>query len=77
MSLIWSRIWGYVVAAAAAIAGLAVLYFKGKQQGKTEATAEAARKEIGNAKTAQEIQQDVAASKPDDVRERLSKYTRD
>lgn len=72
-----SGIWGYVAAAGAALLAILTVYFQAKKAGKDEVTAKAAEKEIEDVKTAQKVRRDVAATKPDDVRKRLRKFTRD
>ena len=82
--MIWGAIkgmlagaWGYIAAAGAALLAILVVLFQAKKAGKDEVRAEAAEKEVENAQTRNEIDKSVGLTKPDAVRERLSKYLRD
>lgn len=71
-------IWGYVAAAGAAILGILAVYGSGKKAGKTEVEAAGLKKEVENVKTAQEVEQKVAVTKPDAVADELrNKWSRD
>ena len=72
-----SGIWGYVAAAGAVLVAILVALGKAKKAGRDEVIAESATKEVEHAKQANQIERDVAATKPDDVRDRLRKYSRD
>lgn len=72
-----SGLWGYVVAAGAALVAVLAVLARAKQAGRDEVILKQAQKEVENAKTANEVRRDVAATKPDAVRERLRKYQRD
>jgi len=75
---LFSGIWGYLVAAGAAILGVVVLYQKGKTSGQNEVIVKSAEKEIANVKTAQQIEQRVAVEQPSTVQQQLrDKYRRD
>jgi hypothetical protein len=69
-------IWGYVVTGLAVLLAVLVALAKAKKAGRDEVIADSAVKEVEHAKKANEIDRDVATSKPDDVRERLRKYER-
>lgn len=69
--------WGYIAAAGAALVAVLVVLFQAKKAGQNEVIAESAKKEVEDVKTAHEVERDVATTKPDDVRKRLSKYQRD
>jgi hypothetical protein len=69
--------WGYIAAAGAALLAVLVVLFQAKKAGQNEVKVEAAQKEVENAKTRNEIDRAIATTKPDDVRERLRKYSRD
>ena len=70
-------IWGYVAAAGAALAAVLIVLFQAKKAGQNEVIAESAKKEVENAKKANEIDRAVAVTKPDAVRDGLHKYRRD
>lgn len=70
-------VWGYVVAGLATFVAILIALAKAKKAGRDEVVAETAVKEIEHAKQANEIDRDVATTKPDDVRERLRHYQRD
>ena len=70
-------VWGYVVAGLATFVAILIALAKAKKAGKDEVIAETAKKEVEHAKQANQIDRDVAVTKPDDVRKRLSKYLRD
>lgn len=70
-------IWGYIVAAGVALLSLLIILFQAKKAGKDEVVADTAKKEIADAKTAHDIDENVSTSKPDDVNERLRRFTRD
>ena len=70
-------IWGYAVAGLATFAAILIALAKAKKAGKDEVIAQTATKEVEHAKQANQIDRDVAVTKPDAVRERLSKYLRD
>ena len=72
-----SGAWGYIAAAGAAFLAVLVVLLQAKKAGRDEVVAESAKKEVEDAKTAKEVERDIALAKPDDVRERLRKYTRD
>jgi hypothetical protein len=72
-----SGAWGYIAAFGAALAAVLVVLFQAKKAGKDEVIAETAKKEVQDAKTAHEVEREVATTKPDAVRERLRKYQRD
>jgi hypothetical protein len=65
--------WGYVAVALAAVGAILLALMKAKQAGKDEVIAKAATKEVEHAKDANKIEDEVAAARPDDVRERLRK----
>jgi hypothetical protein len=69
--------WGYIAAAAGALLAVLVVLFQAKKAGKNEVIVETQKREIEDAATAKEVERDIALAKPDDVRERLRKYTRD
>lgn len=69
--------WGYVAIAVAAAGALLLALAKAKQAGKDEVIAKSAEKEVDHAKNANKIEDQVAADRPDDVRDQLRKYTRD
>lgn len=69
---------GYLAAAGAALLGVLAIWASGKRAGKGDVVAERAQKELEHAKTGQQVDQDVATRKPDDVQQRLrDKYSRD
>ena len=71
-------IWGYVAAAGAALAAVLIVLFQAKKAGQNEVIAESAKKEVENAKKANEVERAVDRTKPDDVRSKLlDKYSRD
>lgn len=70
-------IWGYVAAAGGAILAVLMVYMKGRSAGKNEVRAAAAEKELENAKTGNEVERKVAATKPELRRDELRKYQRD
>lgn len=72
-----SGIWGYVAAGGAVLLAVLLALAKAKKAGKDEVIAETATKEVEHAKQANQIDRDVATSKPDDVRDRLRHYQRD
>jgi hypothetical protein len=69
--------WGYIAAAGGMILAVLVVLFQAKKAGKNEVIVETQKREIEDAATAKEVERDIALAKPDDVRERLRKYTRD
>jgi hypothetical protein len=69
--------WGYIAAGAGALLAVLVVLFQAKKAGKNEVIVETQKREIEDAATAKEVERDIALAKPDDVRERLRKYTRD
>jgi hypothetical protein len=72
-----SGIWGYLAAAGAALVAILAVLAKAKQSGREEVITKQAQKEVENVKEAQKVDRTVATRKPDDVRKRLSKYSRD
>lgn len=72
-----SGAWGYIAAAGAALAAVLVVLLQAKKAGKDEVKAAVAKKEVENAKTANEVERTVSTAKPDELRKRLSKYQRD
>lgn len=74
---IGSGVWGYVATGLAVLITVFVTLSKAKKAGRDEVIAQSAKKEVDNAKSANKIEDDVAASPPDDVRDRLRKYQRD
>ena len=70
-------LWGYVAAAGAALVAILAVLARAKQSGREEVITKQAKKEVENVKTAQKVERAVATAKPDDVRKRLSKYSRD
>lgn len=83
--MIWGAIkgmlagaWGYIAAAGAALLAILVVLFQAKKAGKDQVIAESVKKELENAKTAAEVEREVATTKPDVRRERLrDKWSRD
>lgn len=83
--MIFSKLWGYVVAAGAAIAALAAIFFKGRIEGKKSEKAKQAQSDIKaqevrneTNKAANEVANDVARLPDDAVQQRLrDKYSRD
>jgi hypothetical protein len=73
-----SGAWGYIAAAGAVLLAILLALREAKKAGQTEVIAESAKKEIEDVKKANEIERDVATTKPDDVRKRLlDRYSRD
>jgi len=72
-----SGIWGYIAAAGAVLLAILLALREAKKAGQNEVIAESAKKEIEDVKQANEIDRDVAVSKPDAVAERLRRYQRD
>jgi hypothetical protein len=72
-----SGVWGYVAAAGAALLAILLALREAKKAGQTEVIAESAKKEVEDVKKANEIERDVATTKPDAVRDGLRKYQRD
>ena len=64
-------IWGYLAAGLAALAGVVLVLAKAKKAGRDEVVAETGKKELKNVQTANEVERDVAVTKPDARRERL------
>jgi hypothetical protein len=83
--MIWGAIkgalsgaWGYIAAAGGMILAVLVVLFQAKKAGKNEVIVETKEKEIENVQKANEVEREVAVSKPDARRERLrDKWTRD
>ena len=70
--------WGYIAAAGAALAAVLIVLLQAKKAGKDEVIAEVAKKEVEDAKTGNEVEREIALTKPDDVSKRLrDKYSRD
>jgi ABC-type protease/lipase transport system fused ATPase/permease subunit len=70
--------WGYIAAAGGMILAVLVVLFQAKKAGKNEVIVETKEKEIENVQKANEVEREVAVSKPDARRERLrDKWTRD
>jgi hypothetical protein len=70
--------WGYIAAGAGALLAVLVVLFQAKKAGKNEVIIETQEKEIENVQKANEVEREVAVSKPDARRERLrDKWTRD
>jgi uncharacterized membrane protein YdjX (TVP38/TMEM64 family) len=70
-------IWGYLVAAGAAVLGVFLLFQKGKTAGQNEVIVEKVEKEIENVKVAQQVERRVAVEQPGAVQQRLrDKYGR-
>jgi hypothetical protein len=69
--------WGYIAAGLAVLVTVLVALSRAKKAGKDEVMAQSAKKEVANAKSANKIEDAIAAARPDDVRDRLRKYTRD
>jgi len=75
---LFKGLWGYVAAFGAAVLAVFAVYRSGKKSGQTEVVAKAAEKEIKNVRKANEVEREVAVSKPDARRKRLrDKWTRD
>lgn len=70
-------LWGYIAVAGAALLAVLTVYLKGRSAGKNEVRAAAAEKELENAKTGNEVERKVAATKPELRRDELRKYQRD
>lgn len=70
-------IWGYAAAALAAVLGVLAVLASAKRAGKSEAQADAAKKELENVRKAGDVEREVATAKPDAVRKRLRKFQRD
>jgi len=71
-------IWGYIAAAGAALAAILVAYFQAKKAGANEVVVETQKKELENVKVANKVEQDVASTPPDVVRDKLrDQWTRD
>ena len=71
-------LWGYVAAAGAALVAILAVLAKTKQAGRDEVITKQAKKEVENVKKAAKVEREIAATKPDVKRERLSKHwTRD
>jgi hypothetical protein len=71
-------VWGYIAAGAGALLAVLVVLFQAKKAGKNEVIVETKEKEIENVQKANEVEREVAVSKPDARRERLrDKWTRD
>ena len=70
-------LWGYVAAGVATLVAILVALARAKQAGREEVITKQAKKEVENVKTAQKVERDIAVAKPDYVRKRLSKYSRD
>jgi hypothetical protein len=85
MSALWGLLkgglagaWGYIAAGAGALLAVLVVLFQAKKAGKNEVIVETQEKEIENVQKANEVEREVAVSKPDARRERLrDKWTRD
>jgi hypothetical protein len=70
--------WGYIAAGAGALLAVLVVLFQAKKAGKNEVIVETKEKEIENVQKANEVEREVAVTKPDARRERLrDKWTRD
>jgi hypothetical protein len=74
---IWSRVWGYVIAAGAVVSLLLGIYVKGRRDGeqKIEDAAEAQR--LKDVAKAQVISNEVDKMSPTDLDAGLSKFMRD
>jgi hypothetical protein len=72
-----SGVWGYIAAAGAALLAVLVILFQAKKAGQNEVIAESAKKDLEDAKQANEIERDVATRKPSDVHELLKRFRRD
>jgi hypothetical protein len=72
-----SGVWGYIAAAGAALLAVLVILFQAKKAGQNEVIAESAKKDLEDAKQANEIERDVATRKPADVHELLKRFRRD
>lgn len=77
MMRLLSGVWGYIAAAGAALLAVLVILFQAKKAGQNEVIVETAKKELEDAKQAQEIERDVATRKPADVHELLKRFRRD
>lgn len=72
-----SGAWAKILAAGAAVGAVLLILFQAKKAGKDEVIAETAKKEVADVKTAHQVEREVSTAKPDAVRERLRKYSRD
>jgi hypothetical protein len=77
MMKLLSGVWGYIAAAGAALLAVLVILFQAKKAGQNEVIAESAKKDLEDAKQANEIERDVATRKPSDVHELLKRFRRD
>lgn len=77
MTKFLSGVWGYIAAAGAALLAVLVILFQAKKAGQNEVIAESAKKDLEDAKQANEIERDVATRKPSDVHELLKRFRRD
>jgi hypothetical protein len=77
MTKFLSGVWGYIAAAGAALLAVLVILFQAKKAGQNEVIAESAKKDLEDAKQANEIERDVATRKPAAVHELLKRFRRD
>ncbi len=71
-------LWGYVAAAGAAVLGVLAIYRSGRQAGSEAVQAKTLQKEAEDAKQANQIERDVATSKPGAAADELrNKWSRD
>jgi len=68
---LFKGIWGYVAAAGAALVAVLAVYRSGKSAGATETVAKTKEKEVENVRKANEVEREIAVSKPADNRKRL------
>lgn len=72
-----SKLWAGLGAILAGFLAVLAIFRSGKSAGKNEVIVEAAKKEVENAKTANEVRRSVATASSADVDKRLRKYRRD
>jgi hypothetical protein len=85
MSALWgllkgslAGVWGYIAAGAGALLAVLVVLFQAKKAGKNEVVVESQKKELENARKGNEVDREIAVTKPDARRERLrDKWKRD
>ena len=73
ISALFSKLWGYLAVAAAAVAAVVGLYLKGKSAGRTEEKAKATEKVLENVEKAGKARRDQRDS---GKRERVRKFDR-
>jgi len=62
IQMMWNKAWAYVTMAAAVVAALAVIYFKGKKDERTEIQRRVLETDLQNRRDSEAVRRDVAAS---------------